>query len=369
MKIGVMLRHLGEPGGIGVYSENVLNALLSIDKKNCYVLCYCKADQLGKFSRFPNVTEKVIKGQYKIWWDHVSIPRFAKIENIDLIYNPKLSIPIFTQCKTVLVMHGAEQFVHPWAYRWHDRVYFSIANPIFCKRADAIIAMTHIGAKDIVKYMRADPGKVHVIHEAYNEKCRVLEKDQVLQVKEKYALPDKYILFVGGLHPIKNFGNLLKAFAEIKGDFPHKLVVVGFKRWKFSKDFQLIDKLGLHDDVFFPGYVADEEIPAFYNLADVFVFPSLYEGFGIPVLEAMACGCPLVTSKTGCSPEVTGDAAILVDPYNSESISDAVKAILKDSNLRERLIEKGFRRAKEFSWEKCAKDTLQLFEYLYDSEK
>ena len=113
----------------------------------------------------------------------------------------------------------------------------------------------------------------------------------------------------------------------------------------------------------------EEELPIFYTSADVFVFPSLYEGFGLPVLEAMACGCPVVTSKTGCSPEVTGDAAILVDPYNSESISDAVKAILKDSNLGERLIEKGFRRAKEFSWEKCAKDTLQLFEYLYDSEK
>lgn len=364
MRIGVMLRHFGELGGIGVYTANVLNNLFRIDVKNQYILIFRTPDQVEQFQRFPNVTEKVIKASYKVWWDQISVPRFANKERLDLIYSPKMSIPLLTHCKTISCIHGGEQFVVPWAFKWFDRAYFTFANWLYCKRASAVITMTHQGKKDISVHMGADLAKIHVIYEAYNEHCKVLKKSETEHIRKKYDLPEQFILFVGGINPLKNFGNLLRAYNKVRNIFPNKLVVVGFTRWKFSKDLELVNQLGLRNYVLFKGFVSDEEIPAFYNLADLFVFPSLYEGFGIPVLEAMACGCPVVTTKTGCTPEVAGGAALLVDPYNPDDIAEAIKKVLTEESLRKNLIEKGLKRAKQFSWEKCAKETLELFESL-----
>jgi glycosyltransferase involved in cell wall biosynthesis len=261
-------------------------------------------------------------------------------------------------------MHGGAQFAVPRAFKLFDRIYFTIANRLYAKKASAIITMTHLGSKDIVRYMGADPDKMHVIYEAYNENCRVLKKEETDEVRAKYSLPDRFILFVGGLTPLKNFGNLLRAYKRVENKIPHHLVVVGWKRWKFSKDLELLEELGISDRVLFKGFASDEEIPAFYNLADLFAFPSIYEGFGIPALEAMACGCPVIASKTGCSPEVVGDAACLVDPYDPNMISGSIQKILEDDALRQRLIDKGIERANQFNWRKTAMQTLSLLNSL-----
>jgi glycosyltransferase involved in cell wall biosynthesis len=358
-----MLRHWGQPGGIGVYTANILRALFEIEQKNQYVLMYQRQEQLGQFS-VPNVTEQVIQGSSKLWWDQIAVPRFAKKEGLDLIYNPKLSVPLFSPCRTVLVMHGAEQFAVPDSFIWHDRIYFTIANRLYCKGASAVITMTNIGAKDISRYMGADPDKIHVIYESYNESCRVVEEDDALEVRRKYALPEKFILFLGGLNPLKNFRNLLVAYEKLYRELPHKLVVVGFKRWKFSEELEMIDRLGLREHVVFTDFIPDDDIPAIYNLADLFVFPSLYEGFGMPVLEAMACACPVITTKTGSSPEVAGGAAVLIDPYSPDEIAAAIRTVDSDEELREELVAKGLKRAKDFSWKECAWNTLALFESL-----
>lgn len=362
MKIGIMLRHIEERGGIRVYTVNILKALLKIDRKNEYLMIYKSKDHLGRYSSFPNVSETVLPGTGKLWWDQVSIPHLAKARNLDIVYNPKLSIPLFTTAKTILVMHGAEQYAVPECFKWHDRIYFSVANRLYVRRASAIIAMTNIGKHDIARYMGASLEKIHVIPEAYNELCRGRDLEGAREAKAKYNLPERFILFVGGLTPLKNFGNLLRAFDRIREQIPQKLVIVGFSRWKVEKDFKLLDDLGLRDSVIFPGFIPDEDIPKFYSLADLFVMPSLYEGFGIPVLEAMACGCPVVTTKTGCSPEVAGGGAVLVDPYNPEEMARGMLAVLSDEALRADLVRKGYLRAKEFSWEKCARETLELFE-------
>lgn len=364
MRIGVMLRNIGEKGGIVVYATNLLKNLFAIDKKNEYHLLYARPEDRGRFGAFPNVQEALITAPNKLWWDQVSVPQYARKEKLDVIYNPKLSIPLFTRCKTVWVMHGGEHFVIPGVFKWHDRLYFSVANRLYAKKASAIITMTHLGAADIVKYTGADPRKMHVIHESYNELCHVVDKESLRPIRQKYGLPERFILFVGGLTPLKNFGNILRAYQKIKNAIPHKIVLVGFKRWKFNKDLQLLEQLKLQDNVKFTGFVPDQEISAFYNLAELFVFPSLYEGFGIPTLEAMACGCPLIASKTGCSPEVVQEAALLVDPYNPDEIADAIRKIFSDAVLRNRLIEQGLTRVKYFSWNKCAKETLALFESL-----
>jgi len=363
MKIGIMARHLAERGGIGVYSNNLLKALFQIDQHNEYVLLHRDQQSVGRFTDIPNMTEKILPARHKILWDQVAVAKFSNQANLDIVFNPKLSIPLRTRAKTVLVMHGAEQFAVPKAFKFFDRMYFTLANPRYCRAASAIIAMTHIGAKDISRYMRADPEKIHVIPEAYNELCRVMSTEETEPLRQKYKLPQRFILFIGGLNPIKNLGNALRAFAKIK-DGPHDMVILGFKRWKFEKDLRLLEELGLKSRVHFAGFVPDEDIPAFYNMAELYLFPSLYEGFGIPVLEAMACGCPVVTSQTGCSPEVAGNAAVLVDPYKPDSIHEGVNQVLQNQSLRDELIEKGLRRCMDFSWKKTALATRSLFESL-----
>lgn len=364
MKIGIMLRTWGERGGIGVYTPNVLNALFRADPNNEYILIYRTEEHVKVFSNFKNVTATVVRAPTKLWWDQISIPRMVKEYRLDLIYNPKLSIPIFAKCKKVLIMRAAEQFVVPHAFPWWDRLYFTVANRLYCRMADAVISSTHLGGKDIVNFMGADPKKVHVIHESYNEHCRVLPPDEIEKFNRQHDLPRQFILFVGGLTPLKNFGNLLRAYKQVQKNHPHKLVVVGFNRFKYSKDLELVKKLGLEKDIIFLGFIPDEEIPAIYNMADLFLFPSLYEGFGLPILEAMACGCPVITSKTGCAPEVAAGGAVLVDPYNPCDIAEAINQVLTNQDLSRKLVEKGLTRFLDFSWEKYARELLGVFELL-----
>ena len=366
MKIVVMLRHIGAPGGIQTYTRNVVESMLAIDATNEYFLLYSSPNDVGRYKGRPRVVEKVIRAPSKLWWDQVSVPRYARANRIDLIFNPKLSVPLLTRSKTVLVMHGAEQFAVPWAFQWHDRLYFEIFNRLYCRWATGIIVMTQTGLRDVSSYMGADPEKIRVIYESYNERCRRLDRLEAARVGLKYDLPDRYMLFVGGLHRRKNFGNVLRALHRVRDVLPHILVVVGFIRWGGSEELELVNELGLQDRVRYVGYVDDDEVPAFYHLADLFVFPSFYEGFGMPVLEAMACSCPVITSTTGCSPEVAGGAAMLVDPHNYEELAESMLLVLRDEDTKRRMIAAGLERVKFFSWRKCAEQTLDWFRALAD---
>lgn len=364
MKIGVMLRNLNEKGGIVVYTVNLLRELLRIDQGNEYYFLYNDSNLLGRYSQYKNVREIVLSAPNKLLWDQVAVPRAARRYGFDLIFNPKLSVPLLGGTRSVFVLHGAEQFAVAPVFKWHDRIYVRLTMPLFCRKAAAIISTTYQGRDEIARYLKVDRRKIHPIYESYNELCRPMSAAETEPVRRRYDLPERFALFVGGLSPLKNFGNTLRAYRLLRQEFDHKLVVVGFLRWKFQKDLELINELGLRDEIRFTGFVPDEDIPAFYNLADLLVFPSLYEGFGIPALEAMACGCPVVTTRTGCTPEVAGDAAILVDPYSPANIFDGMRQILLDNELRGRLRRRGFERVKHFSWEKCAGETLALFRSL-----
>ncbi len=184
-------------------------------------------------------------------------------------------------------------------------------------------------------------------------------------IRSEYNLPEKIILFVGGITPLKNISNILHAFDKFrKKHMGYKLVLIGFRRWNFKNDIELINKLGLEDDVVLPGWVRDMDLPYIYCLADLLIFPSLYEGFGIPLIEAMSCGCPIVTSNAGGLPEIAGDAAVLVNPYDVDEISTAMCKVIDDSDLQKNLISNGYRQVKNFSWNKCAHEVLNEFNKL-----
>lgn len=363
MRIAVMLRYLmHQRGGIGTYTKSLLEYLLRLDSDNEYVLLYRDEALLDSYGRIPNVREMVIPAKSALSWDQLAIVSVAKKEKFDLVFNPKLAVPLLAPCKTVFTLAGADWFVFPQNYKLHDRIYHRMFAPLYCHRADAVISISNNATEEILKRVRVAPEKLRTIYLGVDKDFRPINDSGLIDcVRAKYHLPDEFILYVGQIYPMKNFGGIVRSFAKVKRQLPHKLVVVGKPSLKYRRELALIDQLGLRDDVVMAGWVPDAELPVFYNLASVFLFPSFYEGFGIPLIEAMACGCPVVTSTGGSCPEVAGDAAVIVDPHDIDSIAKGVMKVIGDTTCRNNLIEQGLERAKSFTWETTAAETLALF--------
>jgi len=360
MKIGLMIRNLGEMGGINVYTVNLIENLLKIDKSDKFIFIYNDKNLIGRYSRYKNVKEIAVESRFKLYWDQILVPKIIKKENIDIIFNPKLSIPLFTKARKVLMIHGAEQFAVKSAFKWYDRIYVQIMMPLYAKSANEVLTTTKTGIDDLSGYLKIPKDKFAFAYEGVHERFKVLNNNLLNEVKKRYNLPDKFILFIGGLTPLKNFGRVVQAFGIVNKKHDYKLVVIGFNRFKFENELKVAEGLKEKNKIIFPGFIPDDDLPAFYNLAHLLIFPSLYEGFGLPVLEAMACGCPVVTTKTGCTKEVTDKAALLADPYNIQDIVEQIEKLIIDKELRDQLIKSGFERVKNFSWEKCATETLEV---------
>ena len=351
------------PAGMACAVAAAELALLAIDEQDEFVLYYGSEEDVGRYQAHANVTERVVKAKGKLLWDQWAVPRIAVREGIDVLFNLKLSVPLFSKIPSAFVLHGPEQFVVPSAYKLLDLIQSRIFMPRYLRKASAVIVSTQDARKQVLSRIADIPESLHVVPASYSKEFEVKPQEELDAVRARYDLPDRFILFVGGLHPIKNIGRILRSLHLLReswGDELPPLVIVGFKRWKVDGELALIDELGLGDKVLFPGFIPDADLPAFYNLATLFLFPSLYEGFGIPVLEAMACGCPVVTSKAGAGPEVGGDAALFADPYDPREIADRVNDLLKNEALRRSLSEKGIERALDFDWRNTAAATLSL---------
>lgn len=365
MRIGVMLRNVGEKGGHGLYTRNILKNLLKIDKDNQYVLFYQGRKRKTIFSGYSNVEEQWINVPYKILWDQIFIPFSALKARIDLLFSPKWTAPLISPCKILMVVPDMGYYPHPEFYKGRDILYLKLMIPLYLRKATRVIAVSHTTKKDIIKFTGVDKSKVVVVHMAAEDIfAESVDPVFVERVKAKYSLSSQFILHVGIIYPGKNVEKLICAFAKIAKKFPHKLVLVGGFRWKYSRVFDLIEEFNLKDKVIITNWVPRSELPVFYKLADLFAFPSLYEGFGIPVLEAMTCGCPVVTSSTGATPEIAGDAALIVNPRSVDEIYKAIVRVLEDEKLKKELVSKGYARAKKFSWEKSARETLSVFKEL-----
>jgi len=371
MKIAVMLRHYDQhEGGVKVYTHTIVPRLLGLGHDHEFVLLYKNRSLLGTFGDFPNVKEIVCPLPGKLLWDQVGVPWIARKEKVDVVFNAKFAIPLFSRVKKVFVLHGSEWFVVPEAFPWLDRFYARTVMPVYCRKSDAFVAVSSVIGRDAVKHTGVDPNKIFAVHNGFDPAAfRVIKEEKICNdVRDRYGLPNRSILWVGQIHPLKNVRRLLRAFASIKDQVPHDLVICGDKTPRGRHDLDEIDQLGIRDRVRFPGWVSHNDLPALYNLADLFVLPSLYEGFGIPLIEAMACGCPVLTSKTASPPEVTNGAAILVDPLNVDDIASGMLRVLSNPLLQKEMVEKGLRRAQEFSWDKCAASVLQVLETVAESQ-
>lgn len=373
MKIGLMLRSLDEKKGIGTYTNNLLETMLQIDQKNEYVLLYSNKNNLGRYAYCHNVRERYLppanrllgESVGKLLWDQVTVAYTASQEKFDILFNPKFTVPLLAPCKTVTVLHGSEWYVNPHFYEKLDVLYIKLMMPLYVRRADIVIAVSNRAREDIALFAGADLRKVKTFYSAPDERFKQLpDRGAVKAVKEKYNLPERFILNVGKIYPGKNIKNILRAYARIYKSIPHKLVIAGPLDSKHSDELKPLEEYALHDNVIFPGWVSQDDMPALYSMADLFLFPSLYESCPIALLEAMASGCAVVASNTGGTPEIAGNAAILVDPNDYEAIADASHSVLADEKLRQELIRKGLEQSEGFSWEKYARDLLTLFESL-----
>jgi glycosyltransferase involved in cell wall biosynthesis len=232
-------------------------------------------------------------------------------------------------------------------------------------RTSVMICVSESTKNDCIKLLNIPEKRLRVIPLSADEQYKPLKNKKQIhdELKQEYNIDFPFILFVGTLEKRKNVPTLLKSFYKLKkSKVEHKLVVVGGKGWKYTKIFDLIEELNLKNEVIFTDYVSDKYLVKLYNAADLFVYPSLYEGFGLPPLEAMACGCPVITSNTSSLPEVVGDAGIMINPNDIDGLTESMLKILTDNQLREEMSRKSLERAKIFSWKKTAKETWKVYE-------
>ena len=350
----------GPVSGVKRYVRTLIRNLLAIDSNNEYIIYYNKAVHLGEN---PSAREKALKAPSKMLWDHIVVPLESVKDHIDVLFCTKNIVPPLVSCSSVVTVYDLGHIIGG-IYPAIDSMYMNIGLRWSIRKSSAIIAISDNTKTDLVTMLGAEEKKIHRIYLGIDASYRLINDSNLLgSVRAKYSLPSKFILTVSSLHRRKNLQNLVRAFSLIKeGDgTDHKLVIVGIPKWQHSAIIDEINSSPFRSEILLLSSIPEHDLPAIYNLASVFAFPSLYEGFGLPLIEAMACGCPVVCSNTSSLPEVAGDAAVLIDPVNIEQLANGISSVLVNQTLKEDLKAKGLRRASQFSWEKTAKETLEVF--------
>jgi glycosyltransferase involved in cell wall biosynthesis len=283
------------------------------------------------------------------------------------VFHAQYLLPHHLKCRTVLTVHDVLYERFPEYFTKSDYYRLRVGVPWSCRRADHIITVSESSKRDMVDLYAIDPKKITVTYPGPDACYRPLDKNESKNVlKRKYGIDGDIILYVGAIQPRKNIPKLLAAFAQLKSSrhLPHKLVIVGPKAWLSARAFRALQENPARKDIFVTGYVPRKDLPYFYNAAVTFVYPSICEGFGLPVAEAMACGTPTITSRGSSLEEIAGGAAVLVDPDASEDIARAIDEVLGDSTLRAHLREAGLARSRDFSCQKMAKQTQEIYQQL-----
>ncbi|MGC8779896.1 MAG: glycosyltransferase family 4 protein [Anaerolineae bacterium] len=299
-------------------------------------------------------------------WTHVRLSAEMLVRPPDVLFVPAHVLPLVHPQRCVVTVHDLGYLRYPEAHRPADRRYLDWSTRWNARQATVVLADSQATKDDLVRAYGVDPDKVRVVYLGREETLGpVRDPARLAAVRERYGLGRRYLLYVGTLQPRKNLARVIEAFARIAGrpaSADVQLVLAGKRGWLYDDLFAQVERMGLGGRVLLPGYVAEADLPALLSGALAFVFPSLYEGFGIPVLEAGACEVPVITSNTSSLPEVAGDAALFVDPHDVDAIAEAMYRLITDPDLRADLIRRGRENVRRFSWEKCARETLAVLE-------
>jgi glycosyltransferase involved in cell wall biosynthesis len=364
LRIAIDARKLRDYG-IGTYIRNLLRHLSRQDQKTEYVLL-CRGEDCGVAANlgenFRPVAEQAEAYSVR---EQLAVPMDLRREGIDLFHAPHYVLPPLTPCRAVVTIHDCIHLRFP-QYLPHRFGYaYARASLWFATHRSArVLTVSEASKRDILHYFSVPPDKIDVIYNAIDERFgEEPEPDEVERVRERYQLNDPFVLYAGNIKPHKNLERLIEAFHLLRRhDADHvKLLIIGDEISKYATLRRAVHRYKLHKHVRFFGFVPSTTLAILYRLAAVFVFPSLYEGFGLPPLEAMASGTPVITSNVSSLPEVAGDAALLVDPRDAEAIAGAIRMVLTDRTLREDLRRRGLERARAFSWEQSVARTRAIY--------
>lgn len=364
-----------EIGGIGRYAVNLVKALISISAREQldveFVIFTAPQTDRGVLSGLQaNPCDRFRRVKSTLLRSSLLLPAGMLLDQIDLFHGlDQAGIPFFfKKGRYVVTLHDAIACFMPHMFPLKHRLVLKMALSAVRRQADLIIVPSELCKEDAVRYLGVERGRIVVIPEGVDGRFQPFgDSGRVETVRQKYGIPPEYILFVGALQPRKNIPTLLQAFALLLAEKPSReltLVIAGGGGWKQQEIFNTIRSLRIEDHICFPGYIDDEDLPDLYRGAQLFVFPSLYEGFGLPILEAMGCGVPVIASHTSAMPEVAGEAALLVDPMDANALAEAMASVLDDRALRDELRRRGMDRVRHFSWEAVARKTLKSYQVL-----
>jgi glycosyltransferase involved in cell wall biosynthesis len=353
-------------GGNESYATNLIEALAEIDQTNRYTLYVTKREAVERFgNRWPNFSVRSTL-------PHTPLIRIPLTLSAELRRNPvdvlhvQFTSPPFSPCPVVVSIHDLS-FEHlPETFKWRSRKQLRITVRRTARQASQVIALSEYARNDIVNTYQVSPEKISVIPLSAGAHFRPIVNEEELQrVRQTYGIKGEYILSVGAIQPRKNLGRLVAAYARLRRSKPEvklpKLVLAGKRGWLYDETFRAIKELELSEAVIVTGYVPENDLPALYSGALCFIYPSYFEGFGLPPLEAMQCGVPVIAGDRTSLPEVVGDAGILVDPYDVGALAAALEKVVSDPNLRSELSVKGLARAKLFEWRETARQTLAVY--------
>lgn len=371
MRIGIDATALPqEPVGAGIYIINLLRGLAEQNKEYelVFFLQESAHDYLGTIenSRLHKVVLPDKNPLGRLIWEQMALPNLVKRHKIDLLHSLHYTRPFFLPCASVVTFHDLTFYLFPEMHMRSKQFFFPLAIQMSARKADALIAVSKSTRQDSIRLLHVPEGKIFTVQLGVDKSFHpIVDDDLRKKFVKDYKLPEKFILYVGLVEPRKNLPLLIRAFkALVDARFSYQLVIVGRLGWMYQEVFNQVEILKLKDKVTFTGYVPRQSLPIVYNLADLFVYPTLYEGFGLPVLEAMACGTPVVTSNVSSLPEIVGDAGVLVIPDDEDSLVQAMRTVLTDRDLQKTLAEKGLFRSKDFSWKRTVKETLQVYQHV-----
>lgn len=380
MKIGVDIRVLMDEyySGVSEYTANLLSAIFSLDKENEYKLFYNSwhnLDERLKSWRRPNaeiISSHIPNKIFNYFFQKIfSYPKINQsLGGVDIFWSPHFNFTSLNKkTKKIITVHDLSFLRYPEFFSLRKNIWHkALGVKKILQTADKIIAVSENTKNDIIELIGVDSNKIQVIYSGNNAVKKEISKTEVNEFFSKYKLTGRLILYLGTIEPRKNISGLIAAYNSLrlnnKSLSDVKLVMAGADGWKNKKIYAEWQSSPYRHDIIFLGYISQKEKEFLYSRSSIFVYPSFYEGFGFPPLEAMTYGLPVICSNISSLPEVVGDAALMINPFKSEEITSAIEMVLNDDGLRHILINKGFERSQKFSWEKTAQEYLQVFKEL-----
>lgn len=373
--IGVIARAVDQTDGLGRYCHEVLGQLLRLDPKTRYVVFVRTEEAANYWHQFENARAVVLRSYSKLVWDQLLVPVAARRLGVDLLFNPKFSLPLFSDIPGVFVLQSCDWYVNPGNYPWWDNIYIRVMLPLYCRKASGLLTISKATLDELARHMKIRLPVTGITYAGVGPGFTE-QGDPLAQrlFREEYALPERFILTVTRVvhtghrgfpdYPGGNNERLLRAYRSYREQSaqPLPLVVVGrdVERYLRARGFSDADLRGVR----FIGFVPNERLALAYQLADCFVLATLFESFGLPILEALATGCPAIVPATGAGPEVAGPAARLIDPYDEGDIAAALLEVTGSPRLRARMAHAGILRSRNFSWRQAAERILSVFDAL-----